>query len=523
MQQDYSHHTPIDRHAMKRILSLTIVILAACGQLMAQNTSGRYWYPCPGCDTIDATSERYYRTEWYDTCYYFRHPEVLYPGGKEECDTAYLGWRRFWDHTFSGPPCSSDWQIMVKYNHFPGRLAVKGLVALISNYSPENTRYLYDSLQPEYMHLWTGAPGDSVGSLLDSIRWDTAQPMVLRFNMTPYYDTFTYCFAYEAYFKTPYVMDTTFWISGTNHSFASLDPYSYITTCRPWEYIDPQVKGPHYENEYDAFNDKCNGHRLWGYFDAWGGDVGWVWLRPWDGAFGYYLPIVGYYWDLNVLSDSTDLGTVEGGGRLPDMSWDTIRAIPSFGYEFAEWNDGSTENPRVIYLWSDTTFTARFAELNKYELQLGVNNPLWGSVEGQGRYPQDYTLTVSAVPRVKEARFVAWDDGDTNNPRQITMTRDSSITAIFAHDSTQVGVEDADEGEMGLKLSPNPVRNMLRVKTGHDVKGTLSIYNSNGVRLINYLMEGHETRLDVSGLPEGQYLLILTAGAKQAHGKFVKR
>lgn len=510
---------------MKKLSISLLLIFVAFANLTAQNIST---FPCPGCDTIDNLSERYYRTEWYDTCYYFRHPEARYPGGEEEYYQTERRWTKFWS-TLLCPYDAGGKMYVTKWNRFPGKLAVKGLAALVMNRNCGGHPYLRHEYLPEYMLLWNGGPNDMPGTFVDSVRWDTAQPLVMRFNMTPYNDTFDYCFVYEAYFKEPYLMDSTFWISGTQNS-KTYEPGTYIQNPTyayiPTTYASPRIYGPWDRTliqQPNAQYYECTGHRMWKYEDSWGGDVGWVWINTWMGAFGYYLPIVGYYWDLNVQSDSTDLGTVEGGGRLPDMSYDTIRALPSFGYEFVEWNDGNTENPRIVYLTSDTTFTARFREMKSFEIQMGVNNPLWGSVEGQGRYPQDYTLMVSAVPNVKKAYFVGWDDGDTNNPRYITMTQDTSITAIFAFDSTAVGIEASPEHGLEMRISPNPVRNMLKIKTDRDVRGVLSIYDSKGVKIISFLMEGRETRIDVSNLPEGQYLLILTENEKRAHAKFVKR
>jgi hypothetical protein len=37
-----------------------------------------------------------------------------------------------------------------------------------------------------------------------------------------------------------------------------------------------------------------------------------------------------------------------------------IKAIPLEGYKFAKWSDDNTENPRTIYVTSDTTITAIF-------------------------------------------------------------------------------------------------------------------------------------------------------------------
>ena len=55
---------------------------------------------------------------------------------------------------------------------------------------------------------------------------------------------------------------------------------------------------------------------------------------------------------------------IAGAGTviLPQTICDnSITASPNYGYHFAKWSDGNTENPRTIELTQDTTFTAEFA------------------------------------------------------------------------------------------------------------------------------------------------------------------
>lgn len=40
----------------------------------------------------------------------------------------------------------------------------------------------------------------------------------------------------------------------------------------------------------------------------------------------------------------------------------TVTAVPNEGYHFVEWEDGSVDNPRTVYLTSDTTLVATFAK-----------------------------------------------------------------------------------------------------------------------------------------------------------------
>ncbi len=54
-----------------------------------------------------------------------------------------------------------------------------------------------------------------------------------------------------------------------------------------------------------------------------------------------------------------------------------------------------------------------------------------GSVHGAGVYVSGSQITVTAVANYGY-HFTMWNDGDTNNPRTLTVTSDTTLTAIFA-------------------------------------------------------------------------------------------
>ena len=60
--------------------------------------------------------------------------------------------------------------------------------------------------------------------------------------------------------------------------------------------------------------------------------------------------------------DADSLGTVVGSGRYAYNTAISLYACPKNGAEFVQWNDSITENPRLITVVSDTTFTAEFAQ-----------------------------------------------------------------------------------------------------------------------------------------------------------------
>ena len=70
-----------------------------------------------------------------------------------------------------------------------------------------------------------------------------------------------------------------------------------------------------------------------------------------------------------------------------------------------------------------------------------------GYVIGGGEYPQGSTATLVAVP-FGQNYFVRWNDGNTDNPRTITVTGDMTFTAEFAPVGS--AVETLENGERGI-------------------------------------------------------------------------
>ncbi|MBO5674669.1 MAG: leucine-rich repeat domain-containing protein [Paludibacteraceae bacterium] len=106
-----------------------------------------------------------------------------------------------------------------------------------------------------------------------------------------------------------------------------------------------------------------------------------------------------------------------------------IEALPREGYQFAHWHDGNTDNPRTITMDSDTTFTAIFEPLTTYQLTVNYDSKQ-GHIAGVGEYypNEEATLTVTALGGY---RFKQWGDGNTDNPRTIIMTQDTTLEALF--------------------------------------------------------------------------------------------
>ena len=132
---------------------------------------------------------------------------------------------------------------------------------------------------------------------------------------------------------------------------------------------------------------------------------------------------------LTVQVNNSNYGTVTGSGLYEKGTEATITATPKANYYFTSWSDGVADNPRTVEVNSDTTFTANFAK--KPYLTVNTNNTSYGTVTGSGYYMPGDEVTITATPNNGYIEFVQWRDGNTENPRTVTVTSDVTYTATF--------------------------------------------------------------------------------------------
>ncbi len=89
---------------------------------------------------------------------------------------------------------------------------------------------------------------------------------------------------------------------------------------------------------------------------------------------------------LTLSVNDESMGSVVGAGEYESCSEVTITAKANDGYYFTKWSDGNMENPRILYLCSDTTLVAFFTNdkscmVNEYyAVDLGLpSGTLWAS------------------------------------------------------------------------------------------------------------------------------------------------
>ena len=119
-------------------------------------------------------------------------------------------------------------------------------------------------------------------------------------------------------------------------------------------------------------------------------------------------------------------GTVSGAGTYYEGLTCTLTATANAGYEFQNWSDGNTENPRSFTVTGNASYTAVFAEIPVYEITVSeVSN---GSISAdKSTAMSGETVTLTASPNSGYA-FESWHVYETENVSNTVTVTDNSFT-----------------------------------------------------------------------------------------------
>ena len=144
--------------------------------------------------------------------------------------------------------------------------------------------------------------------------------------------------------------------------------------------------------------------------------------------------------EITATANPEEGGTVTGAGTYNQGATANLTAAPNAGYRFVNW----TENGSIVSTSAELSFTVDAArtlvanfELVSYAITTSVNPANSGTVTGGGSYNYGGTATLEATPATGYS-FVNWNDGNTENPRTITVTGAASYVANFELNSYTV-------------------------------------------------------------------------------------
>ena len=476
---------------MKRIIITTLLLLTMQQYATAQMNTTPY-------DTIRSRHNRYYYTEWYDTCTFYLN---------DTSTTMCLGL----DNPISSDTCP---MICISKHSTSHPIAVKGLAAMVT--TPEDMQAHNHSITnynlPEYLMLLQ--PVDTGLLVRDTpLRWDTVAPRLMIIPLN-HFDSSQVgvCHVYETFFKAPVYIDSVFYVGGTGYSnnLVYREDWGYNVQYYREILYRPVIKDP---NIYDKFcrhtwetcyNPNCH-YRIPGdpysntpeeWFDM-GAYSGW----------GPFFPIADFY-NIDAHSADSSMGSASGSGRFSDLTFVELSAHPSPGFRFSHWNDGNTDNPRSVYLTSDTAFTAFFRPEERYVVDAFSSDTSRGTVVGSGVYPEGSSVTLAAAPR-HGFLFQRWNDLCTDNPRSFIVTQDTEFTALFV----LPGSVSSPDSEPLFSLNPNPARESVTVTLSpslSDLHGCrLTLHDAAGHELLAIPLDSRQLTIPTDTLPAGLYLFTL--------------
>ena len=151
-------------------------------------------------------------------------------------------------------------------------------------------------------------------------------------------------------------------------------------------------------------------------------------------------------------------------------------------------------------------FAGRISEELSFELSVSANDETYGNVAFEAQSCE--VAIITATPN-EGYEFTGWNDGNTENPRTVTVTSDTAFMAIFtASGSSSLQEVNARE----FALYPNPAKSFVNLEFEALKENTLlQILDLNGRKVRTFdLKAGVETlRIDLGDLPKGVYTVML--------------
>ena len=139
---------------------------------------------------------------------------------------------------------------------------------------------------------------------------------------------------------------------------------------------------------------------------------------------------------------TTDGGTIDGKSSQSltyGQKSSAVTAVPSEGYAFVSWSDGSTDNPRRDTVKKNTTVTAIFKRAFTVEYYC---NDTQGTISGEvsqtiidGEYGTEVTATAKSG-----FEFIMWSSGETTPTIQTVGKETITLIAYFSPKSTGLPV-----------------------------------------------------------------------------------
>ena len=177
---------------------------------------------------------------------------------------------------------------------------------------------------------------------------------------------------------------------------------------------------------------------------------------------------------ITVFSSDSNGGSVTGDGTYPEGDTATLIATPSIGYCFISWNDGSTDNPRMLEVVQDSIFVAEFSAMVHRAVDTTVSSYL--SVD-------EHTFYVSGI-------------------YSYVIPSDEACDTIV-----DLTLRVLDEPRT-YAISPNPAKSIINISS-EDYISIVEIYSTAGRLVMQKEINANQAEINVEGFVSGVYFVRL--------------
>lgn len=142
------------------------------------------------------------------------------------------------------------------------------------------------------------------------------------------------------------------------------------------------------------------------------------------------------------------------------------------------------------------------SDMSVYTVTALASDTTMGTVSGEGQYSEGNRATLTAIT-FKDYAFRGWDNGEDDNPYQLTVLSDTVVTALFSsacdtiyiRDTVYVGI-DGVEDVVGAKIYLREGREIV-VEAGDSLMELpdVTVYDATGRAYTTYAVEGRRTVL----------------------------
>ncbi|MCQ2976383.1 MAG: leucine-rich repeat protein, partial [Bacteroidales bacterium] len=137
---------------------------------------------------------------------------------------------------------------------------------------------------------------------------------------------------------------------------------------------------------------------------------------------------------VTLLINDEKYGKIKGDVNVIPNTIEIYTAIPNEHYHFVEWEGVSnTENPLEITVTENFELKAIFA-IDQHTITLKGDNCTFS---GSGEYEYGKTVKIEAKPNTGY-HFIKWSDNNTDNPREIEVTKDLELEAVFEQHISEI-------------------------------------------------------------------------------------